>query len=380
MFGERSWGGLVGVGFLVSLLVGCGGDAASLVADAGSEDLGGGQQVTDSTSQSDSADGLAAEIIASGPDVGDASQGDSIENVEDNGVAADSALPDTVPADSAATGDTEGGDSDAEPDVAAGVDVGNTADTFEPPGPTPACRGEDPRFWQDLSGNGHHGTFFDLDETVFWGGDGTVDSPFSLELGGTPGPRVELQDAAPLRLSSGSVEFWLRAASTTFANKMVDNHRDSGGVAGVVLISQDGHWKGLGTDSDAGWATAFAAPGHEIGLWQHVVLTWEYIDVDESTTLRIFIDGVETASSAIDGSVFYGPKGRPQIGGLNGGWGSFHGGMALARIWGGVLGAAEVLGLFNDSAADRFGRVPLAGDVASPAAALLAWFDAAPCP
>ena len=380
------WGSFVSGALLVSSLVSflgaCAEDADGGMADVRADDLGVGPEVAGSSLLLDIADGFAVEVSAPQPDVGVANEvaaplGDSGQGGADSSVGVDLGLPDATQADIGTTSDIAQEDAPVGPDGAVEVAIEDFADTFVPPGPTPACRGADPRTWQDLSGFGHHGTFYELDEAAFWGGEGTVESPFSFELGGTPHPRVELPDAGALRLQSGSVEFWLRPASTTFANKMVYNHRDSGSIAGVVLISQNGQWKGLGTNVDNRWATAFAAPGHQVGLWQHVVLTWQLHDA--STTMRLFVDGVETGTSTIPGAVLYGPKGRPQIGGLNGGNGSFYGGIALARIWGGALSAAEVRGLFNEAAAERFGRFPLAGDVVAPVPALLAWFDASPC-
>ncbi len=321
--------------------------------DTMATDLGGPDAMPD-----DAAEDPPEDVAV--PDVGV----DDAGTVED----ADDAL------DAMDTADLTDAAEDAGPAPAVSPDGSDASDGAMEPA---ACRGLDDRFWADLSGNGNDGVFFDRDETGYWAGDGSVASPFALELGGTPLPRIELPDAAEFRAESGSVEVWMRPASGTFGNKMVYNHRDAADYAGVVLVSQDSQWKALGTPVDGRWVAVFAAPGHQIGLWQHVVLTWSFDGVE--TTLRVFVDGVRTGIDWMSGAVRYIPKGRPQLAGLGGGGGSFHGGMALARIWGGALTDAEVRGLYNADATSRFGRAALPGDVAAPTPRLLAHFDATPC-
>jgi hypothetical protein len=243
------------------------------------------------------------------------------------------------------------------------------------------CRGADPYVWQDLSGLGHDGRLADFDAAPDWAGAGIPTDPWRLEMPGTAWPRIELGGATALRLREGSVEFWARADSTTFANKMLYNHRNDAEVAGVVVISQNNEWKALGAIEVNGgrWTSVFAAPGHQVGVWQHVVLTWR-VGVDGGTTLTVFVDGVATGVGAMAGNVFYSNKGTAQIGGLNGGHGSFDGGIAVARMWNVPLTADEVRWLYNQDALQRFGRALRSEAASAPLVEPIVWLDATPCP
>ena len=337
---------------------GSGGDDAGLVFESDSavtgDDAGSGDDVA---MIADATTDIAADDVS----MSDVSYTDVSE---DGAVASDDVEVPDIADDDATLGDS-------------GPDDMTGTDTSEPA----ACRGSDPYVWQDLSGFQHHGRLSDFDAAPVWEGAGLPTDPWRLEMPGTPLPRIELGGSTALRLREGTAEFWVRADSTTFANKMLYNHRNDAEIAGVVVISQNNEWKALGAIENHGgrWTTVFAAPGHQVGVWQHVVLTWR-VGTDGRTTLTLHVDGVATGSGSMGGDVFYSNKGTAQMGGLNGGWGSFDGGIAVARMWDVALTAEEVRWLFNQDALGRFGRALRSEAATAPLVWPIAWFDATPCP
>jgi hypothetical protein len=179
----------------------------------------------------------------------------------------------------------------------------------------------------DASGQGNTGTI----SSATWTASGKYGS--ALSFNGTSS-WVTVADAPSLDLTAGmTIEAWVNPASGS-GWRTVALKEDAGGLA-FALYSANGASRPAGfvhTTTDVGLNGTAAVP---LNTWSHLAITFD------GTTLRMFLNGVQTGTRTITGAVGM-TSGALRIGG-NSVWGEYFKGLIdEVRIYNRPLTAAEI--------------------------------------
>jgi len=158
---------------------------------------------------------------------------------------------------------------------------------------------------QDLSGNGNHGTIFGT--TVVSGKWGSA-----RNFNGAS-DYISVPRSASLEPAQVTVTAWVKPTSTTAMADIVDkSYPDTTGSGYVLWMSAGGGAAFAVYDGDTTPPIAASGPGVlSAGTWSLVVGTFD------GFTVRVYVDGVERASTPFSGTVSYGDLNRPLIVGAN---------------------------------------------------------------
>ncbi len=198
---------------------------------------------------------------------------------------------------------------------------------------------------RDLSGYGHHGAFV---ADTSWALD--AEAGYIVDLDGA-GDFIDVVNSAPLRkvqeTNAMTVCAWVKhdAGTLTSDRRIVtrwDNNSGSGLEQFILWMDTGGAGDGYafvistGSNVIAGTDTTNALTG----VWQWVVGTWDGI------TVRVYTDGVETASTASAGAINDTQR-HVEIGAV-GGASSVAGLMEDIRIYDRALSPSHILEMYHD--------------------------------
>jgi glucose/arabinose dehydrogenase/chitodextrinase len=180
----------------------------------------------------------------------------------------------------------------------------------------------------DASGNGNAGT---LSGGAAWSTSGH--SGNALSFNGSTG-RVAVADADSLDLTTAlTLEAWVRPSALSDWRTVVLKER-SGGIVYSLYANNSGD-RPVGQVDVGGEQNAAGTAKLPLDTWSHLAATWD------GATLRLYVDGVESGSKAVSGSLV--DTSGPLDIGANTVWGEHFAGLIDdVRVYNRALGASEV--------------------------------------